>query len=494
MFGISPPRALVAAWLMLLCGCSSGDPIELQPAPAVELLHVSARNPRYFETASGAIVVLSGSHTWSNFQDNGHGDPPPVFDYPRYLDFVANHGHNFFRLYVWENSRWTLQSPDEDYWFFPAAPYQRTGPGMALDGKPKFDLTRFDPAYFERLRARVQAAGARGIYVAVMLFDGWAVAGAKGSHHDRNPWHGHPFNAANNINGIDGDTNHDDSGTESHELAVHAVTAIQEAYVRQVIDSVNDLDNVLYEISNESEVASTAWQYHIIDFIKRYEKSKGRSHPVGMTVQYPDGKNSTLLESPADWISPNGDLDDPPVATGAKVIVADTDHLCGICGNRQWAWKSFTRGENPIFMDGYDGSAYGVGGAGFEFNEPKWISLRDNLGYILSTARRFDLHTMRPEPGLASTHYCLADPARGDFIIYLPPAASSPGVVEVDLGRTRGALSVEWLDPARGHMFKAEPISGGKKVSLTAPFDGDAVLLLRPAVPAGQAAAPGSGG
>ena len=35
-------------------------------------------------------------------------------------------------------------------------------------------------------------------------------------------------------------------------MQVSAVTALQEAYIRKVIDTVNDLDNVLYEISNES--------------------------------------------------------------------------------------------------------------------------------------------------------------------------------------------------------------------------------------------------
>ena len=40
-----------------------------------------------------------------------------------------------------------------------------------MDGKPKFDLTKFDPAYFERLRSRVEAAGQRGIYTSVMLFE-----------------------------------------------------------------------------------------------------------------------------------------------------------------------------------------------------------------------------------------------------------------------------------------------------------------------------------
>jgi hypothetical protein len=50
-------------------------------------------------------------------------------------------------------------------------------------------------------------------------------------------------------------------------LQLFAVTRLQEAYVRKVIDAVNDLDNVLYEISNESDDSSKDWQYHLIRFI-----------------------------------------------------------------------------------------------------------------------------------------------------------------------------------------------------------------------------------
>jgi len=56
---------------------------------------------------------------------------------------------------------------------------------------------------------------------------------------------------ANNINGVDGDPHSTDSGRAIHTLALPTVTALQEAYVRKVVDTVNDLDNVLYEIGNE---------------------------------------------------------------------------------------------------------------------------------------------------------------------------------------------------------------------------------------------------
>ena len=90
-------------------------------------------------------------------------------------------------------------------------PWQRTGPGNALDGKPKFDLTKFNPEYFTRLRERVVAAGRRGMYVSVMLFEGDVL------HYASKPWcwDGHPFNAANNINGINGDPDSDRARTEA---------------------------------------------------------------------------------------------------------------------------------------------------------------------------------------------------------------------------------------------------------------------------------------
>ena len=41
--------------------------------------------------------------------------------------------------------------------------------------------------------------------------------------------------------------------------SIPAITSLQEAYVRKVIDAVNDLDNVLYEICNEGDLTSVPW-------------------------------------------------------------------------------------------------------------------------------------------------------------------------------------------------------------------------------------------
>ena len=262
-------------------------------------LRVATANPRYFADGSGRIVLLVAGSCGSNLQDNGPGELPAPFDYDRYLDFLAAHHVNFFRLWAWEQARWAPWTTSDDYYFFPGPVYRRTGPGVALDGRPKFDLRQLYPAYFERLRARVQQAGERGIYVSIMLFNGWAIDNAHSSLRRGNAWHGHPFNRQNNINGVDGDPNGNDGGEETHQLLVPAVTAYQEEYVRRVIDSVNDLDNVLFEISNESYANSKQWQYHMIDFVHAYEAGKPQRHPVGMSQYQWPGSNAELFASPA---------------------------------------------------------------------------------------------------------------------------------------------------------------------------------------------------
>jgi hypothetical protein len=224
-------------------------------------LRVHPRNPRYFTDGSGKAIYLTGSHTWDSLQDSGTiGQPLKRFDYKAYLDFLQSHHHNFIRLWAWEGG--------VNRSYYEPLCYRRTGPGIALDGKPKFDLRQFDAAYFERLRDRVASAGRRGIYVSIMLFQGWSIY----NHGYGNPWPLHPFNKANNINGIDGDPDGDGEGKEVHTLQVPGITSLQKAYLRKVVDTVNGLDNVLYEVTNETAIFSKDWQYAMVRYLKRLSR------------------------------------------------------------------------------------------------------------------------------------------------------------------------------------------------------------------------------
>ena len=226
--------------------------VALSSAPAKGPLRVLASNPRYFTDGSGKAIYLAGTHNWHNFQDNGHRlretqDPPAIFDYDAYLDLLTRHHHNFFRLWRWESSKWTDEHPVLLTKYCQPHPWVRSGPGLAADGKPKFDLTRFNQEYFDRMRRRITTAGERGMYVAVQLFEGWALQFT-------DAWLCHPFNRKNNIQEVDADASGNGKGTDFNTLQVTAmgkkVLGLQEAYLRKVIDTVSDLDNVLYEVCN----------------------------------------------------------------------------------------------------------------------------------------------------------------------------------------------------------------------------------------------------
>jgi hypothetical protein len=172
-------------------------------------------------------------------------------------------------------------------------PWPRTGPGTASDGKPKFDLSRFDQAYFSRLRDRVIAAGNHGIYVSVMLFEGHGLTSSPRPTMSR-------AIRATQLTTSTGSGSPRSSTTRFSRSSPRSRRS-KEAYLRKVLDTIHDLPNVLYEVANESSGAtadsvtlpdgssiatsvgdSTQWQYWVIEFVKQYEQEVGHDpHPVG---------------------------------------------------------------------------------------------------------------------------------------------------------------------------------------------------------------------
>jgi hypothetical protein len=457
---------------------SSPRPVD-KPGAARGPLIVASANPRYFTVAGDGrkAVYLTGSHIWNNLHDGlGPGqrcaDTPERFDYDAYLDFLAERGHNFIRLWRWEQVR-SQAAGGEFHLCMAPQPWARTGPGTATDGKPSFDLDRFDEAFFGRLRDRVVVAGRRGIYVAVMLFDGF------GLHLSPAPDHveGHPFHAANNSNGVG-----IGSILDYQVLPLDPrVQQLQEAYLHKAVDTLGDLPNLLWEVANESSGGgradaafaellglaaipqwgdSTAWQYWVIDTVKRYEEEQGYDrHPIGMTMQYPvpdqTKVNDPLLASRAEWISPGYDdegfaaegapppqapgappsrwLEDPPPADGRKVVISDTDHYAPGRGDALWAWRSFLRGHHPILMD------FGIIG-GVDPLDPSYEPARHAMGDTRRFAERMGLLQMEPRDDLSSTGYALANPGH-EYLVLQPTATADPFTVRL----AAGTYTVEWF-------------------------------------------------
>ena len=447
--------------------------------PATGPLRVNPANPRYFTDGSGRAVFLTGSHTWANLQDIGLA-PVARFDYPAYIDMMVKHNHNFMRFWHWlaaAYAPWT----DERILFEPL-PYLRTGPGVALDGLPKFDLARFNPEYFDRMRSRLTYARDHGIYAAVQLFQSFS---EKKKDVPCDPWPAHPNNPNNNINGFDGE----EKGTGMVSLSRPEVREMQGAYLRKVIDTVNDLDNILYEVMNEG--GNKDWDWWVVNFVHDYESKKGKRHPVGLTGWNSEGLK-VMRQSPCDWISPGGDdgryfLNDPPAWDGKKVGVLDTDHLWGHGGTPSWAWKSFCRGYNTLLMDSWVpipghpcGEVNWASRPGYPTRDLNradawvWEPVRKAIGNTRYYANKMNLVEMTPHDELSETRYCLANPGH-EYLTYLPEGYQ----VTMDLTAAGRTYEVEWMQPIEGSVTAGGTAKGGGKVEFMVPFPGPAVLYLR---------------
>ncbi|HZH42079.1 MAG TPA: hypothetical protein VFD85_13775 [Gemmatimonadales bacterium] len=445
-----------------LASCAApGRPLEARRPPrAAGPLRVLSTNPRYFTADGRTAVYLTGSHTWFDFQDGDSVFPPRPTDYPAFLTFLTSHNLDFFRLWTWEQGSGV--SWRRGLYAIAPLPYARSG--------NRYDLTTFDTAYFSRLRREITAARDRGIYVSVMLFNGFSVDRKHGAG---DPWAGHPFHRGNNTTGVDGDPDGRGDGRATQSLTLPAVMRLQVAYVRRVIDAVGDLENVLYEIVNEGDTASAAWQAAMLAEVRRYEARRHLGpHPVGLTVDYPGGSNAALVDGAADWIAPNGDVRHPPTADGRNVILWDTDHLCGTCAPPGWAWKAFLSGLNPIFMDPYDQRDV----PGYDPADPAWERSRREMGQTLTYAQRLDLASATPQGGRASTGYCLADTAAGGaaYLAYVPGGAR----LQLAVAQAPAPLTAEWLDPETERVVAGDPVEPGGVRTLNSPISGDAVLFL----------------
>jgi hypothetical protein len=236
----------------------------------------------YFQKPDGKVLYFTGSHSWTSGMDvlyrqpaisppPGSPYPPVAFDFTTFLNWMASQHYNFMRYWIasqtytvfkttrsWYNFMrywiryWIGRQSDTGVdttwgWTSYPVPYARPGPGNAVDNLPKFDLNTWNQAYFDRIRERCLAAAEKGIYVDIILFE--SADGYTGNYH--------PFRGVNNINGLDADP----SGI--YTLTQPATLVRQKAFVAKVIDSVNDLDNVIYEIGNELPFASLVWQIEV---------------------------------------------------------------------------------------------------------------------------------------------------------------------------------------------------------------------------------------
>jgi hypothetical protein len=151
-------------------------------------------------------------------------------------------------------------------------------------------------------------------------------------------------------------------------------------------------------------------------------------------IRYWAPDSTAMMATDADWIARTGGSiyqSNAPAATGAKVLVADTDHIFGMGGNANWAWQQFTRGNNVLMMDDEAGTNLpgvlntSISGGALS-NE---ISERLGVAETRTVSQMVNMTAMTPDGGLSSTGFALANQVAGDYVVYAPDG----GGLTVDL-------------------------------------------------------------
>ena len=289
------------AFLTLLTFCALA-----QPAPIGVPLQLHPQNPHYFLfRGKPAVLITSAEHYGAVINLD--------FDYKPYLDELAQKGLNYTRIFSGSytespglgdfNIPNNTLGPKPDRFIAPWKRAQADAYSRGYHrGGNKFDLNRWDEAYFNRLKDFVTEAGKRGIVVEMTFFT---------SHYSEDGCLSSAFHGFNNVNKIDSVSRED-----AQTLRNGNVLNYQEKLVRKLVRELNSFDNVFFEIQNEPwaekgviverdvkqtdpihpgaeswhqviETASPAsldWQRKIASFVVDEEKALPQKHLIAQNI------------------------------------------------------------------------------------------------------------------------------------------------------------------------------------------------------------------
>jgi hypothetical protein len=437
-------------------------------------LSLHPENPHYFLfRGKPTILITSAEHYGAVLNLD--------FDYIRYLDTLQNDGMTLTRTFsgayvepqgAFKIARNTLAPAPNRF----ICPWRRSDTPSYANGGNKFDLNRWDDAYFGRLRDFVAQASQRAIVVELNLFCPF---------YEDAQWRLSPQNAANNINGI-GQVPRTDVYTLDRN---GGLLAVHEALARKIVTELKDFDNVYYEICNEpyAVAVARAWQHRIADVIVATERSFSGRHLISLNVA--NGKAKVERPHPSISIF-NFHYATPPDAValnyGLNKVIGDNE--TGFKGTadthyRMEAWEFLIAGGGLYNNLDY---SFAVGHEDGTFVYPDTQpgggsrALRRQLRILSEFLHGFEFLRMRPDQttirgGVPSGGRArvLSEPGR-QYAVYL----FGGNQADLQLDVPAGSYRVEWLNPVSGTVEKREDLAhpGGIARLSTPPYSIDMAL------------------
>jgi len=369
---------------------------------------------------------------------------------------------------------------------FMELPWARSGAGKAWDGLSRYDLTRFNPWFFERVRDFAGICDRRGLILYhTFYFQHWLLESR--SHYVDFPWR--PVNAIQQT-GLPDEV---PAANVFYDVSEPVRRDLHRRYIRHALDNLADRTNVVHGIDREY-TGPIEFVRFWLDTIAEWQQEHGRQ--VFVALEIPKDQMDAILEDPVrgpmiaaidvlGWVyradgrlfAARGGIDRAPReqrpdiaspaeldALKAKLGIAPTDQRDFLNGpefqqlfNTLWAgskamryraWREY-RDRYPRLVTLWDGDEYPDLTRAVERAIPR--AVREGL-------RPADLVRSHPDSawGMAG---------RDALLVY----SMAGEAVDLDLSAAPGRYIVSWLGPSSGLQSPAATIAGGRVVTLTPP-------------------------
>lgn len=383
-----------------------------------------------------------------------------------------------------------VRRPDGDVWPpFYEMPWARSGQGTAWDGLSRYDLTKFNPWYFNRLREFAGLARTNGLVLVNEMYFQHNILEA-GAHWSEFPWR--PVNCIQETGFPEPAPYRDDEGSEPArpELgkrifmaeAFYDVThpvrrELHRAYIRQCLANLADEPNVIHTLSAEYSGPRHFMEFWL-DVVGEWEAETGKRPLVALSAPkdvqdaiLADAKRAALIDV-IDftywWRTENGKEYAP--AGGTKLAPRQHQRLwkggppnaVSIAGMVREYREKFPAKAIITGLDAADGWAFAAAGGSL----PKLPATTD--ARLLAA-----LPKMTP---LAATKMEWSLGEKGaQYFLY----AAKGGALRLDLRGETGGFTVHQVDLASGNLRAAQTVTAGAVLILPISATPAAVWLTR---------------
>ncbi|MDC0936413.1 DUF6298 domain-containing protein [Pirellulales bacterium] len=379
-------------------------------------------------------------------------------------------------------------------------PWARSGEGRAWDGLSKYDLTKFNDWYFQRLKQFADLCDRKGTILIHNHYMQHALLETN-AHYVDFPWR--PTNCIQQTELPD----EIPAANAFYDISHPFRRQLHRAYIRKCLDVLGTNTNVVYLCSEEYTGPREFIEFWL-DTIIDWEEETGHDVHVGLSAtkdvmdailsDRARAKKISTIDLRYWWYEPDGGLRAP--SGGRQIAGRYTYELFRTTPaqiHRQVAEYRRKYPEKAI-IHAHPESRQGawaalMGGASLLVGQLPYPDKKDPLEYtspqpcdeiqplydFVREQLSATLPQLSPHDELVKSDnsaWCLADP-KDTYLVY----ALAGGPIQLDLSTAASSFDARWFNPRTGKLYDAHegPVTGGAVVRFTAPDQKDWGLWLR---------------